>query len=131
VSMDLRDLVEVAVAHANRCVYMFLALSSACVAAYGLVGDPRLLLLSPQLTSALFVALLSYSYLKRLLGDRPSRGRVLAILVPSSSSLFGIFSAIWGVALAVSSAVTSAVLAVILGLSLYSALRDYDVVMRA
>lgn len=128
--MNWRDLIDVAVIHAERSTHLLLALVAVFVPVYGILGEPWLLLLPLQLTSATFIGLLAYSYLKTLFKKYPPDKRALAILLPSYSTLLGVFASLFNSIPVVSPSAISVILGSIFCLKLYSALRDYDVIMQ-
>ncbi|MEM0335067.1 MAG: hypothetical protein QXT33_01475 [Thermofilum sp.] len=127
--MNWRDAVDTAVIHAERSTYLLLALSVILIPIYGVTGEPQFLLLPSQLTASAFVGLLAYSYLKRFFEEQQPGRRAFAAIIPSYSALLGVFVPLLNSTPA-SLVMISTVLGVILSLKLYSAVREYEVIMK-
>lgn len=127
--MNWRDIIDTAVIHAERSVYLFLALSAVFTPLYGIVGEPWFLLLPSQITASAFLGLLAFSYLRRLFEEERPGKRTFTVILPSYSALLGVFVPLFSLT-SISLAVISTVLGIILCLKLYSAAREYDVIMK-
>lgn len=118
-----------AVVQAERSTYVLLGLSPLCILLAALLGNASVLLLPFQAVSAFFISALAYSVLKKgLVKVRGRRGLAL-VLIPSYSTLVGTLVPLFNGASMFSAVITSAVLALILSLKVYSALREYYVLI--
>jgi hypothetical protein len=127
--MIWRDLLDLAVLQAERSTYVLLGLSPLCILLGALLGNPSAVLLPFQAASAFFISSLTYSALKKgLVKVRGRRGLAL-VLLPSYSTLLGTLVPLFSGVTVLSAALTSSLLLLILSLRVYSALREYYVLM--
>uniref|UniRef100_A0A7C4B9V3 Uncharacterized protein n=1 Tax=Thermofilum pendens TaxID=2269 RepID=A0A7C4B9V3_THEPE len=108
---------------------MLLGLSPLCIAAGILLENPLVLLLPFQAASAFFISALIYSVLRKGLAKTQGRRGLVLMLIPSYSTLLGTLVPLFNGASVLSAALVSATFASILFLKVYSALREYYVLM--
>lgn len=127
--MSWRDILDLAAIQAERSIYVMLALSPLCILLGTLMGIPSAAVLPFQAGSAFFVSMLTYSALRRGLVRVRGRRSLALVLIPSYSTLLGTLVPLFNGISVLSAVLTSAVILLILFLKVYSALREYYVLM--